>query len=240
MKEKSIITDTDSYKVSMWLQYPQGTEYIYSYVESRGGQYDKTLLLGIQAYIREVLMKPITQEQIDFADKFWTAHGEPFNRAGWQYILDKHNGYLPIEISSIDEGVLVPVHTVLATIVNTDPMVPWLTTWIETSFLRAIWYPTTVATQSWSIKQLIKQALENSGDVSGLPFKLHDFGSRGVSSYESSYLGSMAHLVNFMGTDTAIGILAANEYYDADITATGFFFFFSEHSIPTSYGRGID
>lgn len=51
-----------------------------------GGQYDKTLLLGIQAYIREVLMKPITQEQIDFADKFWTAH-EPFNRAGWQYIF---------------------------------------------------------------------------------------------------------------------------------------------------------
>ena len=240
MKEKSIITDTDSYKVSMWLQYPQGTEYIYSYVESRGGQYDKTLLLGIQAYIREVLMKPITQEQIDFADKFWTAHGEPFNRAGWQYILDKHNGYLPIEISSIDEGVLVPVHTVLATIVNTDPMVPWLTTWIETSFLRAIWYPTTVATQSWSIKQLIKQALENSGDVSGLPFKLHDFGSRGVSSYESSYLGSMAHLVNFMGTDTAIGILAANEYYDADITATGFSIPASEHSISTSYCRGID
>ena len=68
MKEKSIITDTDSYKVSMWLQYPQGTEYIYSYVESRGGQYDKTLLLGIQAYIREVLMKPITQEQIDFIE----------------------------------------------------------------------------------------------------------------------------------------------------------------------------
>jgi nicotinamide phosphoribosyltransferase len=50
----------------------------------------------------------------------------------------------------------------------------------------------------------------------------------------------MAHLVNFMGTDTAIGILAANEYYDADITATGFSIPASEHSIPTSYGRGID
>ena len=38
----------------------------------------------------------------------------------------------------------------------------------------------------------------------------------------------------------AIGILAANEYYDADITATGFSIPASEHSIPTSYGRGID
>lgn len=237
MKAKSIILDTDSYKVSMHLQYPPGTQYVYSYIESRGGHYDKTLLLGIQAYIREVLSKPITQKEIDFADKFWTAHGEPFNREGWQYILDKHNGYLPVEIRSVDEGTLVPVHNVLATIVNTDPMVPWITTWIETSFLRAIWYPTTVATQSWSIKQIIKKSLEMSGDVTGLPFKLHDFGSRGVSSYESAYIGDMGHLVNFMGTDTAIGIIAANEYYDADLYNTAFSIPASEHSTITSWTR---
>lgn len=237
MKTKSIILDTDSYKVSMYLQYPPGTQYVYSYIESRGGQYDKTILFGVQAFIREVLSKPITQAEIDFADKFWTAHGEPFNCEGWQYILDKHNGYLPVEIRSLDEGTLVPVKTVLATIVNTDPMVPWITTWLETSFLRSIWYATTVATQSWSIKQVIKDALEVSGDVSSLPFKLHDFGSRGVSSYESAYIGSMAHLVNFMGTDTAIGILAAHEYYDADFTATGFSIPASEHSIATSFGK---
>ncbi len=238
MKNKrSIITDTDSYKVSMWLQYPPGTKYVYSYIESRGGVYDKTLLLGVQAYIREVLLQPITQEDIDFGAAFWAAHGEPFNREGWQYILEKHNGYLPVEIRSLDEGMLVPVHNVLATIVNTDPMVPWITTWLETSFLRALWYPTTVATQSWSIKQVIKDALDTSGEVGGLLFKLHDFGSRGVSSYESAALGGMAHLVNFMGTDTAVGILAANEYYDADLKATGFSIPAAEHSTITSWGR---
>lgn len=237
MKTKSIITDTDSYKVSMWKQYPPGTEYVYSYISSRGGLYDKTILLGIQAYKREVLMTPITQQDIDYADAFWNAHGEPFNKEGWQYILDKHNGYLPIEIRSIDEGTLVPVNQVLATVVNTDPMVPWLTTWIETSLLRAVWYPTTVATQSWSIKQLIKSYLEKSGDVVGLPFKLHDFGSRGASSYETAYVGAMAHLVNFMGTDTAIGIIAANEYYDADLKATGFSIPAAEHSTITGWGR---
>lgn len=237
MKTKSIILDTDSYKVSMWRQYPPGTQYIYSYVESRGGAHPKTLVFGIQAYIRDVLSKPITQKEIDFAEKFWTSHGEPFNREGWQYILDKHNGYLPVEIRTVDEGTLLPTHNVLATIVNTDPMVPWLTTWLETSFLRAIWYPTTVATQSWSIKQAIKKALIRSGDLNTLPFKLHDFGSRGVSSYESATLGSMAHLVNFSGTDTAIGILAASEYYDADIETTAFSIPASEHSISTTYGK---
>ena len=182
----SIILDTDSYKVSMWKQYPEGTEKVYSYIESRGGVYDRTVFLGIQAFIKNRLSKPITQEEIDLANVFWTAHGEPFNRDGWQYILDKHNGYLPIEIRSLDEGGVYPVKTVLATIVNTDPNVPWLTTWVETPLLRSVWYPTTVATQSWSIKQLIKDYLERSGDVSGLPFKLHDFGSRGVSSQESA------------------------------------------------------
>ncbi len=237
MQTKSIILDTDSYKCSMWKQYPPGTEYVYSYIESRGGQYDRTVVLGIQAYIREVLSKPITQKEINFADKFWTAHGEPFNREGWEYILKEHNGYLPVEIRSVEDGMVIPVLNVLATVVNTDPMVPWITTWIETSFLRAIWYATTVATQSWKIKQVLREALELSGDVAGLPFKLHDFGSRGVSSYESAYLGGMAHLANFMGTDTAISILAANEYYDADIYSTAFSIPASEHSTITSWGR---
>ena len=48
-----------------------------------------------------------------------------------------------------------------------------------------------------------------------LPFKLHDFGARGVSSAESAALGGAAHLVNFMGTDTVSGLLAARAYYDA-------------------------
>lgn len=81
--QTSILLDVDSYKVSMWKQYPPGTEYVYSYIESRGGRYDKTLFFGLQAFIREKLSVPITLEEIKFADKFWTAHGEPFNREGW-------------------------------------------------------------------------------------------------------------------------------------------------------------
>ncbi len=236
----SILFDTDSYKVSMHLQYPPNTKHVYSHVLSRGGVWSETLFFNLQSYLKEVLSYKITQEEIDSADEFWTIHGEPFNRAGWQYILDTHNGYLPVEIRSIDEGSVVDTGTVLATIVNTDPNVPWLTTWLETPILRAIWYGTTVATQSWEIKRVIKSYLEMSGDVSGLPFKLHDFGSRGVSSNESSVLGGMSHLINFMGTDTAIGIMGAIKYYDAKLNATGFSIPAAEHSTITSWGRGAE
>jgi nicotinamide phosphoribosyltransferase len=232
---KNLILNTDSYKVSMWKQYPAGTTGVYSYIESRGGRYDRTVFFGLQAFIKEYLLKPITQSDIDVADEILTAHGEPFNRAGWQYILDKHAGFLPVVIRAVPEGTVVPVKNVLATIENTDPECFWLTTWLETALLRAVWYGTTVATQSYTIKQVILDFLERTGDPNLIDFKLHDFGARGVSSLESAGIGGAAHLVNFMGTDTITGILFAREYYNAGIA--GFSIPAAEHSTITSWGR---
>jgi nicotinamide phosphoribosyltransferase len=232
---KNIILNTDSYKVSMLKQYPAGTTGIFSYIESRGGRYDSTLFFGLQAFIKEYLLEPITQADIDVADEILTAHGEPFNREAWQYILDTHKGYLPVVIRAVPEGTVVPVKNVLATIENTDPECFWLTTWLETALLRAIWYPTTVATQSKTIKNIIKDYLEKTGDPAGIDFKLHDFGARGVSSLESAGIGGAAHLVNFMGTDTITGMLYAREYYNAGVA--GFSIPAAEHSTITSWGR---
>lgn len=233
-KLNSIILDTDSYKVSMWKQYPAGTEYVYSYIESRGGKYDRAEFLGVQA-LAKYLATPITQEQIDYAEKIWTLHGEPFNRVGWQYILDKHNGKLPLRIRAAKEGLIIPTKNVLCTIENTDPECFWLTTWVETAALRAIWYPTTVGTTSWHIKQEILNYLEKSGDPTTIGFKLHDFGARGVSSLESAGIGGAAHLVNFMGTDTISGVLHVINTYGSDVV--GFSIPAAEHSTITSWGR---
>ena len=232
---KNLILNTDSYKVSMFKQYPAGTTGVYSYIESRGGKYDETVFFGLQAFIKEYLLEPITQADIDIADEILTAHGEPFNREGWEYILSAHGGYLPIVIRAVPEGTVVPVKNVLATIENTDPEAFWLTTWLETALLRAIWYPTTVATQSKYIKNIITNYLEKSGDPTSIGFKLHDFGARGVSSLESSGIGGAAHLVNFMGTDNITSILYAREYYNAGVA--GFSIPAAEHSTITSWGR---
>ena len=100
-----------------------------------------------------------------------------------------------------------------------------------------MWYPTTVATVSWQAKQVIARYLQETSDNPALqlPFKLHDFGARGTSSQESAALGGMAHLVNFQGTDTLAGILAARQYYGADMA--GFSIPASEHSTMTAWGR---
>ena len=76
----------------------------------------------------------------------------------------------------------------------------------ETVLVQA-WYPMTVATNSRAQKQLIAESLAKTADsLDGLPYKLHDFGYRGVSSVESAAIGGAAHLVNFAGTDTIAGL----------------------------------
>ena len=101
--------------------------------------------------------------------------------------------------------------------------------------LRAIWYPTTVATNSYENKKLILDYLEKTGDPTSIDFKLHDFGARGVSSLESAGIGGAAHLVNFMGTDTVEALLFARRYYGADVA--GYSVPAMEHSTVTSWGR---
>lgn len=233
----NLLLNTDSYKASHAFQYPHGTTNVYSYIESRGGQFDRTVFFGLQMFLKQYLTKKITQEMIDDAAAFWSAHGEPFNREGWQYILTAHEGFLPVRIKAVAEGSVIPTHNVLLTIENTDPKCFWLTSFLETALLRAVWYPTTVATVSWHAKQIIRKALEKSSDntEAQLPFKLHDFGARGVSSLESAGIGGAAHLVNFMGSDTATGVLFANKFYKC--TMSGFSIPAAEHSTVTSWGR---
>lgn len=231
------ITRTDSYKLSQFKQYPADTTHISSYIEARGGE-DESVFFGLQAFIKDYMMTPITMADIDFAEKIFELHGEPFNRAGWEIIVNEYDGMLPLEIEAVPEGTVMPTRNVQVQVVNTDPRLYWLTSYIETAMLRGIWYPSTVATKSRKMKKIIAAALHKTSDVpvmDQLFFKLHDFGARGASSTETATLGGMSHLVNFMGTDTVEGIIGAMQYYNADVV--GFSIPASEHSTITSWGR---
>lgn len=229
-----LVLNTDSYKISHWLQYPPGTRSVFSYIEARGGSLPYTVFFGLQALLKEYFTQPVTAADVALAEEVCTAHGLPFNRDGWLHIVEAHGGRLPLRIRAVPEGTVVPVNHALVTVENTDPACWWLTSYVETALLR-IWYPTTVATHSHATRQLIADALARTGDPAGLPFKLHDFGARGVSSLESAMLGGMAHLVNFRGTDTMSALLGARLYYGEPMA--GFSIPAAEHSTITAWGR---
>lgn len=235
MFNRNIITAVDSYKLSQYLQVSDNIQYFYSYIESRGGIYDATMVAGIVPVLKEWFVgKVVTQEKIEEAAEIAALHGEPFNREGWEYILKEHDGKLPLAIYAVPEGTVVPTKNVLVGVYNTDPKCYWLVSYIETILLRGIWYPTTVSTQSYECKKVIAEYLKRStGNLNGLEFSLHSFGCRGVSSDESAMLGDMGHLYNFDGTDTIPGIMGVRKYYGDKMPA--FSIPASEHSVSTSW-----
>ena len=231
------ILNTDSYKFGHFLQYPPGTQAISSYIETRG-QPDEAdvLFFGLQMFLKEYLGRPVTRAHVDEAEAIVTAHGQPFDRAGWLHIVEQCGGYLPLRIEALAEGTLVRRSVPLVQVVNTDPRCFWLTSHIETALLRAVWYPSTVASQIRKLKRILQPMLEKTADnpEAVLPFSLHDFGARGATSMEQAGLGGAAHLVHFRATDTMTGILYARRYYDADMAGRSMPA--SEHSTMTTWG----
>jgi nicotinamide phosphoribosyltransferase len=239
---------TDSYKASHFKQYPPGTKNVYSYIESRGIDTDasfyseedvdeKMIFFGLQAFLMRYLDNPVTWRDVDEAEAVFTPHGVPFNRQGWDYVRNSLNGKIPLKIMAVPEGSVLPLRIPLVGSVNTDTNVAWMTSYFETSLLRAVWYGSTVATNSWRIKQDIRRYLDATADNTDLQigFKLHDFGARGVSSSESAGIGGTAHTINFFGTDNIEALMFAKKWYGEPMS--GFSIPASEHSTMTSWGR---
>ncbi len=240
----SLILRTDSYKFSHPFLYPDRSIYgMTSYGMARSGaDIDTVIPFGMQAFIQEFLTQQITMEDVDAAEEFSVGHfgRSLFFRKGWEKVVSKYNGYLPLTIRSAPEGSVlkpgVPLYTVS---VLDDPDLFWLSAGVETMIQRAIWYPTAIASLDYQVKKDTAWLYRQTGaDMSLLPFSLHDFGARGTTSAGQAQIGGMAHTVNYAGSDTVEGILAANFYYKEPMAA--FSVMATEHSIECSFGGGED
>jgi len=124
---ENLILKTDSYKASHFVQYPKGTSGYFGYIEARKPltrvePFSETVFFGLQIMLEKYLSNPISQQDIDEAEKFFSLHGEPFNKAGWQYILEKYRGYIPITIKAVPEGMVIPEGNALVTVQCNDPL----------------------------------------------------------------------------------------------------------------------
>lgn len=235
------IINTDSYKTKMWLQTPGELTYAHDYLGPRvNSVYPETVFFGLQAYLKRY-MNPFTKEDIEYAEELANEHEvgrserSKFNREGYQKLLNKHGGNWPLRISALKEGTVTESTLPQLSIETTDPEFAWCLTPRETSLLRAIWYPSSVATQGFFLKRLIKPYVDKTGTSADLAGKVHSFGARGVTCKEQAELGDMAHLSNWTGTDTYGGIIAAKRFYNAVRPAVSIAA--SEHFTVTSWGK---
>ena len=237
----NITTLTDSYKICHWNMMPPNTQNVYSYFEARtGATYNKTVFFGLQYYLKAYLAgQVVTREKIEAGARLSRAHfgnDNYFNREMWEYILEKYNGYLPVEIKAIPEGTPVPINNVLMTVVNTDDKCYSLTNHLET-ILSQVWAGSTVATLSNEIYKMLEFYRKETGNMDFIKFGLHCFGFRGVSSIESAGVCGAAHLVNFLGTDTLKAMETAIEYYNASLDGLAYSVAATEHSVMTARGE---
>lgn len=238
---------TDSYKFSHYNQYPEGTQQVFSYMEARGinnrslglhgvSDVDTIVFYGLQDYL-DLLACGITWDNIQEVQQVSMVHGVPFNSHGWLRLLHKYNGRLPLEIKALPEGSIVKPGTPLLTITNTDDEFPWLVGWFETLLMK-LWYPTTVATKSYHVKNMLKVYWDKTSDnPEGVDFAYHNFGDRGSTSVAAAVCGGSAHLTQFKGTDNFGCLKYIQDVYYDPIGGLGYSIPASEHSTVTSWEK---
>lgn len=228
---------TDVYKLGHMEFYPEGTEKIYSYLTARSVKtYKEALWFGLQAHL-DFLAKPITHEMVDeflAYRKMILGSNPPGVEKKVRALADL--GYWPILIKAAPEGSVIGARNVLMTTTNTHKDFAWCVGFLE-SYLLKVWNTTTVATQSLNFRRLFDRYASETSDIPGLvPFQVHDFGYRGCSSEETAALSGMAHLVNFLGTDTVTAVKAAKEIYNS-AEPIGLSVPATEHSVMCAFTR---
>ncbi len=232
----NLLTLTDVYKMGHMEQYPEGTTKIYSYLHTRSDKkYNEIVVYGLKYLLKKYFIKFISDSDVDNFIKLRTSiigdPKHPFVRKLYE-LLDL--GYIPLEIKTFPEGTVLPAKSVIATVTNTHPDFYWVVGFFESLLLHA-WYPITVASASRKYWKLVTKYADLTCDnCNHIPYSVHDFGYRGVSSEESAAIGGSAHLIHFEGTDTisAVAHIAKNygDFVGSSVPA-------SEHSVMCLYGR---
>jgi len=234
--------DTDAYKITHHLLDRDDLTGRISYGECRiGAKYPDTLLFGPQMIcIEHFEGQVIDKYKIDEAQYLsaeWFGTDKYFNRAMFDYILNQYGGMLPVEIKAVREGSRVPISNVLFTLEALDRKCLPLVQHMETLFMQ-FWYPTTIATDCFYIRQDIKGFLEKTGTPELLPYMLHNFGYRATSCQEQSAIGGVAHMISFEGSDTLVSDRAIQFYYGYDKLTRLKSVLATEHSVALQYGPG--
>jgi len=246
------LLQSDSYKQSHDILYPEGMTLLYSNLTPRKSRLEgieEVVVFGIQAFIKEYLIDSFNdffKTPLDVVLKEYKR--VIFNHLGPNISLDKvvklHElGYVPLKIKCLPEGSLCPIQCPILTIQNTHPDFAWLTNFIETILCTKVWQPITSATIARKYREILnKYALETVGNTNFVQWQGHCFAMRGMSSLETAMSSDAGHLLSFTGSDTIPSILWLEAYYNADcekelisgsVTA-------EEHSIACSFGKDYE
>lgn len=129
----------------------------------------------------------------------------------------EYQGRLPLKIWAARENEFYGSENILVRAESTDKRFVFLPDLLAPSIIRAIWYPSTVASLAAKYANSLEQVLSETSDVEvGFSrFMIYGFGHRSASSHESSILGGAAFLQFFEYTDIVEAQDWLHEIYSA-------------------------
>lgn len=126
-------------------------------------------------------------------------------------------GYLPIEIVSLPEGTLVPMHCPIFGITNTHPDFAWLGQALESLISAEIWYPMICATVGHSYREIVDKYYEKTCD-DNVPRRraLGNFDFRGDQGVDAALKAGSAWCLSFVNSATVPVIPYLEAMYNCD------------------------
>jgi nicotinamide phosphoribosyltransferase len=219
---------TDGYKTGHHIQYPKGTQEVYSNWTARSDKHAPAGCENIVSMGQQYVIKWLHHY---FQDHFFNKAkaevcgemkaelslylGAEYEVSHFEQLHDLQ--YLPIKIKSLPEGLEVPMRVPLLTVVNTLPAFYWVTNFLETILSSVLWQPMTSATIALRYKRIFKEwALRtDQKNIGFIDFQGHDFSMRGMGGLESACASGIGHAAVFSGSDSLPVIHTLRKYYNA-------------------------
>lgn len=235
------LMDTDSYKLSHPDSYPEAKS-MTAYFTFRGPfefKDQRINFVGARYAYEKIFSRRVTWFDIAQADAYTAQHsagGTQFAwpRDLWIRVINELGGALPFTVKALRDGETIYPQIPGFTVTADEPYED-LVTWFETQLMRT-WSPTTTATKSAHIENILREKFELSVDEEQhwlLPYAMQDFGSRGTSSAETSMTSGMGYLSVFDGTDNIISAFLCTRYNNG--VPVGQSVIASEHSVMTAW-----
>lgn len=223
---------SDTYKHCHYRMYPDGTTRLVSYWVPRRSMLknqDKMVFFGMTAFIKEYLDHYFREFFFDlpedemlrqYCGSMNTQIGE--GNYDTEQIVALHKlGYLPIAISALPEGTLVPMGVPCIEITNTHSDFAWVVQWLECILQVELWKPCLHATIGYMYRQIANEFYALTVDDMAPEMACADFGMRGMSCMEEAARCSAAWLLSFNKTSTIAAIDYVDNYYNAECAANG-------------------
>lgn len=212
---------------------------------SRVKRWDKVVMFGLQGFIKTYLIDYFNEE---FFDK-------PFEEIIYEYkrIMDAslgkdaykidkieslHKlGYLPIEIVTLPEGTIVPMHVPMFGITNTHKDFAWLPQSLESLISAEMWHPMLAATVGMTYRGIVNHYYDLTCEDNIPRSKaLGAFDFRGEECLESAVKAGAGWCLSFLNTATVptIPYLEKNYFCDCTKESVAYGSPSTEHSVMCS------